>query len=220
MSGRRLPPVLIALSPGDLDARACAGFVRRAAAARRAGLPGILLRETTLPDRDYLGLARELALLFHEDLGVGHGWLAVHDRAHLASACAADAVHLGFRSLAPADVRAWLEPQIAIGLSTHAPDDPTGWAAADYLFHGPVLDTPSKSDWLEPLGFDGLARGVQAARATPVWGIGGLLPEHVAPVLATGAHGIAARAGILADDPARRMAEWQAALAAAGHTAP
>jgi thiamine-phosphate pyrophosphorylase len=216
MTARRLPPVLIALSPGELEARACAEFTRRAAAARRAGLAGLLLREPGLPERAWLALALELVALFHS---AADGWFAVHDRAHLAAACAADAVHLGYRSLSPAAVRPWLDPEIAIGLSTHAHDDPAGWVGADYLFHGPVLATPSKQGLLEPLGFEGLARGVQAAGATPVWGIGGLGPEQLAPALAAGARGVAARSAVFGGDPARRMEPWLAALRRAGCSA-
>jgi thiamine-phosphate pyrophosphorylase len=211
MTARRLPPLLLALSPGDLAPRACAEFARRAAAARRAGLSGLLLREPGLPERDWLALALELAALFHAE---ADGWLAIHDRAHLAVACAADALHLGHRSLPPALVRGWLDAEIAIGLSTHAHDDPAAWVGADYLFHGPVLATPSKQGLLEPLGFEGLARGVRAAGATAVWGIGGLGPEHLAPALAAGAQGVAARAAVFGGDPTRRMVPWLAALEA------
>lgn len=193
MTPRRLPPTLIALTPGvPLPAGELAARVR---AAVGAGLGGVLLREPSLADGPFLQLAAQLRELLAE------GWLAVHDRAHLAAACAADAVHVGFRSLRPAQLRPWLAEDVAIGLSTHAGDDPAGFEAADYLFHGPVFATP-KPVPLEPLGPQGLARAV-AATELPVWGLGGITPARVDEVLAAGARGVAVLSGLLGSaDPA------------------
>ena len=209
-SVRAIPPRLLALTPGDLDDDRCAPFLGRVSRASEAGLEGVLLREPGLGDRATLELARAVAERV--------AWLGLHDRAHLAAAAGARAVHLGFRSLRPLEVRAWLADEVAIGLSTHAADDPATWAGADYLFHGPVFATPSKAGLLEPIGCAGLERGVRAARA-PVWALGGLRPEHAAAVLATGARGICARAGILGQrDPAAAVSAWLAALAAVPET--
>jgi thiamine-phosphate pyrophosphorylase len=203
-SARATPPRLLALSPGDLDGDRCAPFVTRVARAAEAGLKGVLLREPGLGDRATLELARALAERVP--------WLGLHDRAHLAAAAGARAVHLGFRSLRPSEVRNWLADDVAIGLSTHAADDPATWGGTDYLFHGPIFDTPSKAGLLEAIGCAGLARGVRAAPA-PVWALGGLRPEHAASVLATGARGLCVRAGILGQrDPAAAVSAWLAAL--------
>ncbi len=65
-----------------------------------------------------------------------------------------------------------------------------------------MLDTPSKRGLLEPVAFEGLAH-FASETATPVWGIGGLLPEHAVAVRAAGARGLVVRAGLLgAEDPA------------------
>src|SRR5207247_2282344 len=88
---RRLPPRLVALTPGDLapehpDGRArFEPFLARARAAIAAGLQGILLREPDLSDRETLELGRAL----REAIPSG-GWLGLHDRVHLAGACEAD----------------------------------------------------------------------------------------------------------------------------------
>jgi thiamine-phosphate pyrophosphorylase len=194
--GARLPPGLVALTPGDLAAGGARELARRVRIATDAGLRGVVLREPDLPDRAFLELALELRALLAPERG---GWLCLHDRPHLAAAAAADAVHLGARSLPIADVRAWLAPDIApdiaLGLSTHAGDDPASWRDADYLFHGPVLPT-SKPGARPAIRFEGLARAA-ASTDRPIWALGGLSPEHVAPSLAAGARGIAVLSGLL-----------------------
>jgi hypothetical protein len=54
----RLPPPLVALTPGDLSAETARTILQPIGAAVRAGLAGILLREPSLPDRVLLDLAR------------------------------------------------------------------------------------------------------------------------------------------------------------------
>src|SRR5262249_43199683 len=156
-----------------------------------------------------LELARAAAELVR---GAG-AWFAVHDRAHLAATLGADAVHLSFRSLGPGDFAAWPAPRtFALGLSTHAGDDPAGFAGADYLFHGPLHATPSKAGLLDPVGLDGLARAVQSADR-PLLAIGGVTPLDVPALRARGVHGVAVRAGILgATDPARATEAYLRAL--------
>jgi len=191
-------PRLVALSPGDLEPSGCAAFLRRAAAALDAGLPGLCLREAELEDGAYL----ELFLRLREH--APEAWLAVHDRAHLARLAPADALHLGFRSLPPAEATRGRTPPI--GISTHAsdlaPEALESFSRAAYLFHGPVRDTPSKRGWQEPIGWAGLARGVREL-PRPVVAIGGMRPEDGPEALRAGALGIAVRSGILGSpDPA------------------
>lgn len=198
-------PRLIALSPGDLESGRRSVFLRALERALAAGLPGLLLREPRLSDKAYLELARELVAR-----RAAHGalWLGVHDRAHLAPELGADAVHLSFRSLRPAELRGWLDPRIALGLSTHAHDDAGTWSAADYLFHGPLHATPSKLGRLEPVGFEGLERAL-ARTARPLLALGGVTPRDVPVLRRLGAHGVAVRAGVLgAEDPARATREY------------
>lgn len=216
----RLPPGLVAITPGTLDARSSAdlagSIVRAVERAAEAGLRGVLVREPGLTDAALIALVRGVRTAL-ERVHPGEGWLGLHDRVHLARTCAADAVHLGFRSLPPADARvvlAALDAQraIALGLSAHAHDDPSAWEAADYLFFGPVLETPSKRGLVAATGFDGLARAVERARPRPVLALGGLAPEHARNVRATGAHGLAVLRGVLgAEDPAQAFLEYVSA---------
>lgn len=218
--GARLPPTLLALSPGTLrDAADVERLLQRAAAARAAGLRGVLLREPHLGERPFLELARRLRALLAGD----GGWLGLHDRAHLVAAAGADAVHVGFRSLSPAELRSWLPADVAVGLSTHAGDDVAAWGSADYLVHGPVFDTPSKRGLLEPIGTGGLAAAVARA-PRPVWALGGLAPEHperVRGALEAGARGVAVLAAVLArEDPAPAVRALLALVGSRGRAEP
>jgi thiamine-phosphate pyrophosphorylase len=202
-------PRLIALTPGDLAPDKFSAFLRALESALEAGLPGVLLREPRLPDRRYLELGREIARLRAARTPF---WLAVHDRAHLAAELEADALHLSFRSLRPAELRPWLDPRLALGLSTHAHDDPGPWGEADYLFHGPLHATPSKAGRLEPVGFGGLSRALALARR-PLFALGGVKPADVREVRRLGAHGVAVLSGVLgARDPARATTAFLEAL--------
>lgn len=202
-------PRLIALSPGDLEPEAYGVFLGALERALAAGLPGLVLREPRLPDRAYLALGRELARRRALRPGL---WLAVHDRGHLAAELGADALHLSFRSLRPAELRPWLDRRLALGLSTHAHDDARAWAEADYLFHGPLHATPSKAGRLEPVGFAGLERALARTRR-PLLALGGVEPADARALRKLGVHGVAVRAGVLgAADPARATRAYLEAL--------
>lgn len=209
---RRLPPTLVALSPGDLATAGKSGAEKFLSAARRAteaGLRGVLLREPEMTDRVMLAIGIELRRM----LPAG-SWLAIHDRVHLAEECGADAVHLGFRSLAPKEARGILPSEIAIGFSAHAGDEREIEEGADYLFVGPVLDTPSKRGVKEPIGFEGLAKEI-VERKLPAWAIGGLRPEHAVQSLESGASGIAVLAGIFhSPDPSAATRSYLRSLGA------
>ncbi len=207
MSPRALPPALFLLSPGELDQAGAAAFAERVRALERAGLRGILLRESGLSDRAYLELARQLRAALAPERG---GWLAVHDRAYMAEAAGADAVHLGQRSLAPREVRPWLAQGIAIGFSSHEGDSRSRFEAADYLMHAPIFAVPSKG---QGIGLVGLGRVVEAS-PLPVWALGGITPENAGQAMAAGARGVAVQRGLLtAVDPVRAVGEYLRALA-------
>lgn len=201
-------PRLVALTPGDLSAAEAPRLVAAARRALESGLPALLLREATLSDRAWLELWRALAAV------AGEALLIAHDRCHLARVAGARAVHLGFRSLPPAVVRATFGFE-RIGLSTHAGDAPPDPAHVDHVFHGPVRDTPSKHGLVAPVGFEGLAAAVRTS-PVPVLALGGLVPEDVPAVRAAGAHGLAVLRGVLrAADPAAATEAYLRALEAA-----
>ena len=226
---RRLPPPLVGLvgpwfqksSADSADGKGQeSGLVKaeaheliaRARSALGGGLRGLLLRVPELDDGAALDLAQELRALLTQ-LDSPDTWLGLHDRPHLVAAAGADAVHLGFRSLSPARVRGILGPDTAIGFSSHAGDGPQDWRGADYLFHGPVFATPSKTGLVEPLGASAL-RAFAASCDLPVWALGGITRSGVAH-LADGFRpcGVALLSGIIgAPDPGAAAAEMLTAL--------
>jgi len=172
--------------------------------ALEAGLPAVQLREKDLGGRALLALAERLraatarrgALLF------------VNDRVDVALAVGADGVHLGAGSMPASAARRLVGAAGLIGVSTHAP----GEAApdADFLFFGPVWETPSKR------GAQGPGRLAEAARtaAVPVLAIGGVTADRVPAARTAGAAGVAViRAILAAPDPG---AATRAILAALG----
>ncbi len=205
---RRLPPRIVALTPGDLEPLARRDFAACASVALGAGLPGLILREPELCDRDFLELARELSLRCR----AAGAWFCVHDRAHLAIEVGADALHLGFRSLPLAAARRILPDSMALGISTHAGDGADEFAGSDYRLHGPVFDTPSKRGLKAAIGLEGIERAVRDS-PIPLVAIGGLEAQHLSALRALGAHGACARAAFFPKDDslsktAQRVTAW------------
>jgi thiamine-phosphate pyrophosphorylase len=208
VSERALPPPLVALTPGDLQTSQFDSFLGVVDSTIGAGLRGILVREPELSDRDLLRLATEISRRLPAD-----GYLALHDRVYLAVPGGARAVHVGFRSLAPRDVRTIVPDEIAIGFSAHAGDARAAWEGADYVFFGPVFDTPSKRGVMSATGTEELALAARSA-GMPVFAIGGITPERVPFARRAGARGVAVRAGVFqAFDPAAAVRAYSDALA-------
>jgi thiamine-phosphate pyrophosphorylase len=172
------------------------------------GLRGLLLREPHLPD----GLRLYLALQLAKTLKPHGGYLALHDSPHLASGAGVDAVHLGFRSLGLGEVRRWVSPGLALGLSTHEGDPATWETPPDYTFFGPVYETPSKVGWKDPVGLGALRDRCQRSSA-PIWALGGIRPSNAAPVLDCGVAGLAVRGALWeAKRPWQRISEFEGAM--------
>ena len=202
----RTPRRLLALTPGKATSRSDVPALARAIGrAFEGGLPAVLLREPGLADRDLFELAGTVTEIARR-AGDDAPWVGVHDSVHVAFACGADGVHLGFRSLPLEVARPLALGRCALGLSAHDGDDRERWKLADYLFFGPVRRTPSKEGLLEPTGFEGLASATRAA-AAPVFALGGMRPEDVEPALRAGSAGVAVLSRILAEDDPRAATE-------------
>jgi len=180
--------------------RDLAGFL---GAAVRGGVDLVQIREKSLPDPELIPLVHE-ARRVTERLGVP---LVVNDRPDLAALVGADYVHVGQDDL-PVEVARRFG--VAVGLSTHAPDEIDG-ADADYIGVGPVYATPTK-EGRAPVGLE-LVR-YAAANARQAWfAIGGIDESNVREVVTAGAHRIAVvRAIGDADDPERAAAALRGAL--------
>lgn len=167
--------------------------IRRAA---EAGVDWIQIREKRLQAAELLELTRAAVRLAREkgrDIRV-----IVNDRADVAIAAEASGVHLGGNSASAKDVAAWRRSSSAakdflIGVSCHSLEEVQQGqqAGADYVFFGPVFDTPSKRVYGPPLGL-AMLRDACRASEIPVIAIGGVDLRGIAACLEAGAAGIAA----------------------------
>lgn len=147
-----------------------------------------------------------------------HGALfAVNDRADIARAAGAHALHLGQGDL-PLDVaRDIVGPDVLLGLSSHSADQ-AGAAAvseADYFCVGPCWPTPTKPDRAAPgLGLVRAAAGLGTDK--PWFAIGGIDAQRLPEVLDSGARRVVVvRAITAASDPRAAARRLSSALAAA-----
>ena len=159
-----------------------------------AGLKAVQLREKDLPTRDLLSMAQTL----RESTRRHGARLFVNDRADVALAVGADGVQRAGSSLPVSALRSISPPGVLIGASVHSvaearAAEPEG---ADFLFFGPVYDTPSKRRYGPPQGLAALERVAGAVRL-PVFAIGGMTPARVAEVERAGAAGVAVIGAIL-----------------------
>jgi thiamine-phosphate pyrophosphorylase len=178
-----------------------------------AGLKAVQLREKDLGPRDLLALARKV----RESTSSHGARLFVNDRADVALAVGADGVHRTGTSLPISSLRSIGPPGFLIGASVHSVADaraaePEG---ADFLFFGPIYDTPSKRRYGPPQGLAALDRVASAVRL-PVFAIGGVTPARVAELQRAGASGVAAIGAVLAAE--RPGDAVKAFLDALGHS--
>ena len=175
-----------------------------------ARLPAVQLREKDLGGPELLGLAREL----RRRTTVSGAWLIVNDRADVALAAHADGVQRTHASLSVEDLRIVADKRLRVGASVHSLDEAQAaeHAGAEWIFFGPLYDTPSKRRYGAPQGLAALAR-VTGKVEIPVIAIGGITPERVAEVRGAGAAGVAVISAILtAHSPAEATRRFLAAL--------
>jgi len=168
-------------------------LVEVVAACLAAGLPAVQVREKDLPVVELAALCRRIRALRPAP------FLIVNDRVDVALAVGAEGVQRTHASLAVDELRGIADKRVRVGASVHALDEAVAAAAqgAEWLFFGPVYDTPSKRAYGAPQGLAALAR-VAAAVQIPVIAIGGITPDRVPEVRDAGAHGVAVISAILA----------------------
>jgi thiamine-phosphate pyrophosphorylase len=198
------------------DRRATAGrplveVVRAALAAipdEARGAVAVQLREKDLEARPLFELARELRELTNR---VGAA-LYINDRVDVALAVGADGVHLGGRSLTPAEV-ARIAPDLAVAVSTHARGEVemAARAGARFAVFGPIWDTPSKRPYGVQLGVEALRDA--AVVGLPLLALGGVNTSRAPECLAAGAAGVGCIRAILgAPDPGAALVRVLAAV--------
>lgn len=195
------------------DAGAPVPPLEQALAAARAGARLVQLRDKAAGHDDLVALARAV----REAIAPLGARLIVNDRVAAAVEAGADGLHLGQGDGDPRAARAAIGPGRLLGLSVEAEDQLAAvpWECVDHLGVGPVRATATKPDHAPPLGFDGLARVVAAARV-PCFAIGGLGPGDMAAVRRAGAVGAAVVSAVTrAPDPGAAaralMEEWRRA---------
>lgn len=174
------------------------------------GRVAICMREPQLSTRDQVALGHALRASTDERGAL----LLVSDRIDLALAVDADGVQLPEAGFAPEVARALLGKHALIGVSRHHPAGLVEAAArgADYATLSPVHPVEGKAP---ALGLDGFAAAIASA-SLPVYALGGIRSEDVAPLLARGARGVAVmRAVLSAADPASAARRLLDALARA-----
>jgi thiamine-phosphate pyrophosphorylase len=136
--------------------------------------------------------------------------LVINDRADVAAAADADGVHVGQDDMPAQDARRLLGPKAIIGLSIKsvAQANAAPLDVIDYAGIGGVYATTSKDNPDPPIGVAGLREVVAALRARrrdfPVCGIAGIDASNAAPVIASGADGVAVISALsMKDDPER-----------------
>jgi thiamine-phosphate pyrophosphorylase len=166
-------------------------------AAISAGVDWIQIREKDLPSRDLFALARSAANVANDKRT--HGvCVLINDRLDIALAAGAAGVHLGDESLTAGDVIRWCREGNAradfmVGVSCHSLEQAreAESAGANYIFFGPVFDTPSKRPFGPPQGIAALQQVCTAVRI-PVIAIGGIAADNARECFQAGARGIAA----------------------------
>ena len=189
----------IALAPGQAAEQVLLARIRSAA---RAGVDWIHIREKDLDGRAAFELTRAAISASHEAKAarVAHPlrtMIFVNDRLDVAWAARADGVHLGGLSVPLHEVvranAVYPSATLLAGASCHSQEAALQAEAngADYIFFGPVFDTPSKSAFGAPQGMARLAEVCRMVQL-PVLAIGGITAENAAACLDAGAAGIAA----------------------------
>ncbi|MHB8755406.1 MAG: thiamine phosphate synthase [Candidatus Acidiferrales bacterium] len=171
--------------------------------AAAAGVDWIQIREKDLPARELLELTRGAIATVQGKANAGprvpaRALVLVNDRLDVALAAGAAGVHLGGDSIPIGKVVRWIRAGNAprdflVGASCHEIFDAieAERVGANYIFFGPIHETPSKIKFGAPQGVDKLAEVCQRVRI-PVLAIGGMNEENAAACMRAGAAGIAA----------------------------
>ncbi len=121
----------------------------------------------------------------------------LNDHPALVAEVHADGAHIGQDDLSVAEARRLVGPQAILGKSSHSVAQATATAAedVDYLGFGPLFATPTKPDY-HPIGLQDIREAHQLV-SKPIFCIGGVKMDNLAPILAAGAQRVVIVSGIL-----------------------
>jgi thiamine-phosphate pyrophosphorylase len=168
---------------GDADDAALVGQVER---ALRLGVDYVQLRRKSATARGLERLALRLASLGSES----RRRILVNDRLDVALSAGLGGVHLPSEGLPALAVRRILPPDFLVACSTHsrAEAESAARAGASFIVFGPVF--PSRSKPGHPgLRVEALAE-VASAVNVPVYALGGVAPDRIPAIAASGASGV------------------------------
>lgn len=162
-----------------------------------AGVRAVQYRNKTIDARS----AHERSLELREVTTRHSAWLFINERIDIARAVGADGVHCPEEGFPADEARAILLGSALVGASVHSLDTArrAEQEGADFVFVGPVFETPSKAAFGPPLGAGALSK-VCVNVNIPVFAIGGVTPHNAQACLDAGAHGVAVVSAIL-DQP-------------------
>jgi len=204
-------PVICMVTAGAHRAEEDAALVQRIAAAARAGIHLVQIRE---PHLDGGPLARLVARCVEAVRGTS-ARVIVNERLDVALAAGAHGVHLPGHGVPAPRVRQMTPRGFLVGRSVHhatEAEQVVREGGVDYLLFGTVFPTPSKAG-IDPAGVAGLEAAV-AAVPVPVLAIGGITLERAPQIAHAGAAGFAA-IGLFADACTGRSDRMQAVVAGA-----
>jgi len=188
-------PVICMITDGrSASGRSADALVDSIAAAARAGVNLIQIRERDLDDRDLLPLTVRCVAA----VAGTRARVVVNDRLDVALAARAHGVHLRSDSYGAWRVRSIAPAGFLVGRSIHGEDEARSAErdGLDYLIFGTVFETKSKTG--RPPAGPGALEEVARATAIPVLAVGGVTAENASLVARAGAAGIAA-IGLFAD---------------------
>jgi len=168
------------------------------------GCTWVQLRFKNQEEQAVLDLAEKVKL-FCDRYGA---LLIINDHVAVAKAIAADGVHLGLSDTAIAVAREALGRDKIIGGTANTLEDVRHriTEGSDYIGLGPYRFTTTKEKLSPVLGLEGYRQLLSALneeeQRVPVYAIGGILKEDIAPLLKVGVYGIAA-SGLLIQTPER-----------------
>ena len=184
------------------------GYVEGARMALEGGCKWIQLRMKDASDDEVRQAAAEIQPMCKEHEAV----FLLDDRVELAKELHADGVHLGKNDMPVDEARRILGEEYIIGGTANTFDDIQRIASqgADYIGCGPFRFTTTKKNLAPVLGIEGyraiIAKMRNAGINIPMVAIGGITPDDIDEILATGVQGIAVSGTVLnADDPVAMM---------------
>ncbi len=150
------------------------------------GVTLIQIREKTLHARLLFDLSSDAVAI----CATSGARVTVNDRADVAVASGGHGVHLPENSVPPQAIRRAFSDDLIIGVSTHSIESASSAVenGADYIFFGPVFETPGKGS---PAGLDALRDVCRKLGDFPVIALGGVDQDNCERVMQAGAAGIA-----------------------------